>query len=423
MKRIRKTLAVIIVLALAIIPAGCTSREASGDGGGSGFTDPKAAATSQQSETAKNAVTTQVKDITQAPATSATDNAAAKSPLKIETELKPIKDVYKDDFLIGTAVSMENMTGIRYELLKMHFNAAAAENDMKPSALQPAKGKFDFSEADILVDKVLASGMQMYGHTLVCDQHTPAWMNTDAKGNPLGREEALDNMKAHIKTVIEHFGNKVMSWDVVNDSMSVHPTHPQDWKKSLRPAPWLAAIGDDYVEQAFLSAREALDAHPDWDIKLYYNDCGMDNQNKALAVYNMVKEINDNYRKTHPGKLLIDGIGMESHYNLDTDPVKVDKSLERFKSLGVEISISELDIQATSNGCYIWESGNSQAIRYSDLFFVFKSHAKDIRRISFWGTDDNTSWMNASSVMLFNESLQARPAYYGVTEQLWGFYQ
>ncbi len=429
MKRMRKMLAVTVILAFAIIQASCTGREA---------TTPQSADTAETVQSEETAETVQTEGIAktaetekpemstvtiQASDTATADTAATTSPMKIETELKPIKDIYKDDFLIGAAISMDNLTGIRYELLKMHFNVVTAENDMKPSSLQPTKGMFDFSAADMLVDKVLASGMQMYGHTLVWDRQTPAWMNTDTKGNPLGREEALDNLKTHIQTVMEHFGNKVISWDVVNDSMNAHPSHPQDWKASLHPTPWLAAIGDDYVEQAFLAAREVLDSHPDWDIKLYYNDCGLDNQNKALAVYNMVKEINDSYQKTHPGKLLIDGIGMQSHYNLDTDPVKVDKSLDMFKSLGVEISISELDIQAISNGRYVWESGNSQAIRYSDLFFVFKSHAKDIKRITFWGTDDHTSWMNASSVMLFNESLRARPAYYGVTEQLWGFYQ
>ena len=51
---------------------------------------------------------------------------------------------------------------------------------MKPNMLQSVKGKFDFSGADMLVNKVLATGMKMYGYTLVWAQQTPAWMNTDA---------------------------------------------------------------------------------------------------------------------------------------------------------------------------------------------------------------------------------------------------
>ncbi len=415
MKRMRKTLAVMVILALAFIPAGCAGGESGVDEGKPGATTLPAATTAQKAKTSEDTVTTQT--------FTAAVTTTAESNVKIETELKPMKEVYKDDFLIGTAISMNDLTGDRYDLLKMHFNVTTAENEMKPIVLQPEKGKFDFSGADAIMDKVLASGMQMYGHTLVLDKQTPAWMNKDTKGNPLGREEALENMRTHIKTVMEHFGNKVISWDVVNDAMSVHPTDPQDWKVSLHPSPWLNAIGEDYVEQAFLAAREVLDTHSDWDIKLYYNDYGVDNQNKALAVYNMVKEINENYQKKHPGKLLIDGIGMEGHFNLDTEPLKVEKSLERFISLGVEISISELDLQAISqqrksSGSFIWETGNQGAYRWSDLFSVFRAHAVNIRRITFWGMADGETWMTVSSVLLFNKRLQARAAYFGVTDQL-----
>jgi Beta-1,4-xylanase len=410
MERIRKTLAVMIVLILAFVTAGCTSIKSGVDGSKHGVTTTPAVTTAQKAKAAQE---------TSSLIMTTVDPPTVKK--KIEKDLKPIKEVYKDDFLIGTAISTKDLTGDRYDLLKMHFNVTTAENEMKPIALQPEKGKFDFSGADTIMDKVLASGMQMYGHTLVLDKQTPAWMNKDTKGNPLGRKEALGNMRTHIKTVMEHFGNKVISWDVVNDAMSDHPTHPQDWKASLHPSPWLDAIGEDYVEQAFLAAREVLDAHSDWDIKLYYNDYNVDNQNKALAVYNMVKEINKNYQKKHPGKLLIDGIGMEGHFNLDTNPEKVEKSLERFISLGVEISISELDSQAISmqrSGQYIWETGTQGAFRWADLFNVFRAHAKNIKRISFWGMADGESWMTMSSVLLFNEKLQARGAYFGVTDQL-----
>ncbi len=337
--------------------------------------------------------------------------------LKIQTDIKPIKDVYKDHFLIGTAVSAKNMQGARLELLKMHFNAATAENAMKPSALQPMKGNFSFAGADIIVDKILELGMKMHGHTLVWHQSSPAWMNTDDTGKSLKREEALANLRSHIQTVVEHFGNRVISWDVVNEAISDDPADPGDWKASLRPTPWLAAIGDDYVEQAFLAAREVLDAHPEWDVKLYYNDYSMDNQGKALAVYNMIKTINENYGKTHPGKLLIDGMGMQGHYSLSTDPENVRTSMERFISLGLEISISELDVRASRGDGKLDEDYlDAQALQYARLFSVFKAKAAHIRRVTFWGLDDSQSWLNAQRPLLFDERLTAKPAYYGVIE-------
>ncbi|WP_051571552.1 endo-1,4-beta-xylanase [Ruminiclostridium cellobioparum] len=342
-------------------------------------------------------------------------------PIEIQKDIAPIKDVYKDDFLIGTAISGEDLSGVRLELLKMHNNSATAGNDMKPGNLQPTKGNYTFAAADTMVDKVLSEGMKMHGHVLVWHNQTGEWMNTatDGSGNkvPLPREEALQNMTTHIKTVVEHFGNKVISWDVVNEAMGDNPPNPSDWRSSLRnDSMWEKAIGPDYVEKAFLAAREVLDAHPDWNIKLYYNDYNEDNQKKSQAIYNMVKEINDKYAENHPGKLLIDGIGMQAHYNIKTNPVNVELSLERFISLGVEVSITELDITAGENSQLSEKLAEAQGYLYAQLFKIFKAHAADIERVTIWGMDDGTSWRSSQNPLLFDRNLQAKLAYYGVVD-------
>jgi len=341
-------------------------------------------------------------------------------PIAIQKDLVPIKDAYQNEFLIGNAISAEDLDGVRLELLNMHHNVATTGNAMKPDALQPTKGNFTFAAADALVDKVLAEGMQMHGHVLVWHQQSPPWMNTatDEQSNtvPLGRDEALDNLRTHIETVVDHFGDRVLSWDVVNEAMSDNPPNPSDWEASLRKSAWYNAIGPDYVEQAFLAAREVLDAHPEWDIKLYYNDYNEDNQNKAQAIYNMVKAINDKYALDNPGKLLIDGVGMQGHYNVNTNPENVRLSLEKFISLGVEISITELDIQAGSNFELSEKLANAQGYLYAQLFNLFKEHAANIARVTFWGMDDGTSWRAENNPLLFDKNLQAKPAYFGVID-------
>ena len=334
----------------------------------------------------------------------------------IQTELPGIKEVYKDYFLIGNAIALEDTYGKRLELLKKHHNVATAGNAMKPDALQPQKGKFNFSTADKMVDKMLAEGLKMHGHTLVWHQQSPQWMNQSAKDVYLNREEALENLRTHIKTVVEHFGDKVISWDVVNEAMSDNPSNPENWKAALRKSPWYHAIGDDYVEQAFLAAREVLDEHPEWDIKLYYNDYNLDNQNKSKAVYSMVRELNEKYQKDHPGKLLIDGVGMQAHYTVNTNPNNVKLSLERFISLGVEVSITELDIQAGNNYKLSEKEAAQQGYLYAQLFEIFREHADNIARVTFWGMDDGTSWRAPTNPTLFDKYLQAKPAFYGVID-------
>lgn len=349
-----------------------------------------------------------------------TFESTGSGPVSIQKDLTPIKEAYKNDFLIGNAISGEDLQGVRLDLLKLHNSIATAGNAMKPDALQPTKGNFTFTAADAMVNQVLDAGLKMHGHVLVWHQQSPAWLNTttDAQGNtiPLSRDKALTNLQTHIQTVMEHFGSKVISWDVVNEAMNDNPSNPSDYKASLRKAPWYQAIGSDYVEQAFLAARAVLDAHPDWNIKLYYNDYNEDNQNKAAAIYNMVKDINDRYAQSHSGKLLIDGIGMQAHYSISTNPDNVKLSLEKFISLGATVSITELDIQAGSNNTLTDKQATAQGYLYAQLFKLFKSHAANIERVTFWGMDDNTSWRASANPCLFDKNLQAKPAYYGVID-------
>ncbi|WP_339269594.1 endo-1,4-beta-xylanase [Paenibacillus sp. FSL R5-0470] len=340
--------------------------------------------------------------------------------IEIEKDLAPIKDTYKNDFLIGNAISGGDLDGLRLDLLKMHHNIVTAENAMKPDQAYSSPGVFDFTAQDKLVDKILSEGLKLHGHVLVWHAQTPDWLNTttDVNNNksPLSREEALQNLRTHIKTVMEHFGDKVISWDVVNEAMNDNPSNPTDWKAALRTAPWKSAIGTDYVEQAFLAAREVLDSHPEWNIKLYYNDYNDDNQNKAQAIYSMVKEINDKYALEHPGKLLVDGIGMQAHYNINTNPENVKLSLEKFISLGVEVSITELDIMAGSDSKLTEQQANAQGYLYAQLFKIYKDHAKNISRVTFWGLNDGTSWRSENNPLPFDANLQAKPAYYGVID-------
>ena len=337
----------------------------------------------------------------------------------VQQDLKSIRDVYADDFLIGTAVSAKDFGGARFELLKKHFHVVTAENAMKPGELQPTKGVFNFGAADGLIEKSLAAGLSVHGHVLVWHQQSPDWMNTSGIGDAkvaLGREEALENLKTHIATVMEHFGDNVISWDVVNEAMNDNPSNPGDWKGALRQSQWYQAIGEDYVEQAFLAARAVLDAHPDWDVKLYYNDYNLDNQNKAAATYAMVKELNETYAAKHAGQMLIDGVGMQGHYTVNTNPANVALSLERFLSLGVEVSITELDIQAGSNHELSDKLAVAQGYQYAQLFKLFRDNADRIARVTLWGMDDGNSWRAEGNPLVFDKDLQAKKAFDGVID-------
>jgi endo-1,4-beta-xylanase len=313
-----------------------------------------------------------------------------------------LRDAYKNKFLIGNIMPRSTLDDARFELLTTQYNIATAENAMKPQYLQSLKGKFSFDEADALVERVLAAGMKMHGHTLIWHSQSPGWINYAG----IKRDEAIENLEAHVKNVVAHFRGRVISWDVVNEAIADNPPYLADWKPALRSCAWLAAIGPDYIEIAFKAARET-----DPDAKLYYNDYSLDNQVKALAVYNMVKDINERNPNVG-GRPLIDGIGMQAHYSVNTNVDFVKQSLEKFISLGVEVSITELDVQAGTGSKLTDSQAVAQALIIAKLFQVFKENAAHISRVTFWGLDDSTSWKAATSPTLFDKSFNAKPAFY-----------
>ncbi|MDR0878396.1 MAG: endo-1,4-beta-xylanase [Treponema sp.] len=330
--------------------------------------------------------------------------------------LTPLHSRYTGQFLLGNIISPLDLNTVRFNLLKRHFNTVTAENAMKPDAIQYQRGQFTYP--DTMVNAVLEAGMQMHGHTLVWHSQTPLWMNTG-----VSREQAITNMTNHITQVLTNFQGKVVSWDVVNEAMRNDASPSTDWRLSLRknenPAQsensrWNQIIGDEYIELAFKAARDADPA-----AKLYYNDynLNMSNPNKAYAVYRMVKDINERC-PAYGGRKLIDGIGMQSHHHLNTDPATVEESIQLFASLGVEIAISELDIQAVFYGSpyssFTEDAAKAQAQKYAALFIIFKKYAANISRVTFWGIDDATSWRKESFPVLFDKQYKAKPAFYAV---------
>jgi endo-1,4-beta-xylanase len=332
-----------------------------------------------------------------------------------------LKDVYKDYFLIGATSVNARMSGDKLEIIKYHFNSFTPENEMKPESVQRVKGSFMFANLDLQLKKV--PDLALVGHTLAWHSQSPSWMW--GAPSPLPPEAAKANMEAHMRAVLERYGQYLYSIDVVNEAMADGKNDP-DWRKNLRTNEgWYRALGQEWVEYAFLKAAEIVDSKG-WNVKLYYNDYNLDYADKARAVYNMVKEINRKYAGRRPNrKPLIEGIGMQGHYNENTNPVNVENSIKLFSTLpGVSISITELDVTYSNTGGLTERQSRLQAIKYAQLFDVFKRYAAGpgngrrgrIERVTFWGTNDGDSWRGVSFPLLFDRYLRAKEAFKAVLD-------
>ena len=127
----------------------------------------------------------------------------------VNTELTPLKDVYKDYFLIGAARSSDvgEASQVEDDMIKYHFDIVTAGNAMKPNALENTKGRFTWDTADYIVNKSLENGVKVHGHVLCWHEQSPDWLNYEG----ITREEALENLRTYIFDVMGHYKGQCLS--------------------------------------------------------------------------------------------------------------------------------------------------------------------------------------------------------------------
>ena len=317
---------------------------------------------------------------------------------------------------IGTAISLykndlTDSTLPETEAVGFQFNMLVAENEMKPEAFGGKNGSFYFGTANKIVNFAVRKKMVMRGHCLVWNQQSPDWISSDGgKTNDKNwtREEALKIMKDHITNVMQQYKGKVREWDVVNecldDNQSAVRTNPEAYELK-KNCVWQQAIGDDYVDSAFVYAHQT-----DPDAVLYLNDYGVEFQGKAktAAFYNLA------VRMKNAG-IPIDGVGLQCHFSIgDVDSVMLDNTIRRFEEAGLLCIITELDmgIPDTSE-----KNLEEQARSYRVITDIMLNH-DNCPSMVIWGLKDNNSWRESSSPLLFTAQLDKKPAYYAVRSAL-----
>ncbi len=286
-------------------------------------------------------------------------------------------EVYRDYFPIGAAVN-NRVLRTHGELLKKHFNSLTAENETKPFLTQPKEGVFTFDMGDEIASFAKANNMLFRGHTLVWHNCTSEWFFEN-----LTRENGFDRIKTHIEAVMKHF-NSAYLWDVVNECIN-----DSDEGGVFRSSPWFNALGSDFLEFSFKTARSVNPS-----TKLFYNDYNETNKIKRERIYEVIKELNKKEK-------LVDGFGMQGHWsNFHPTLSEIEESIELYASLDIEIQITELDVSLFefSDRSHIdaptAEMLERQAEVYDDIFKIFRKYKKYITGVTFWGVSDETSWLS-----------------------------
>ena len=290
------------------------------------------------------------------------------------------------------------------------FNMMVCENEMKMDALQPSKGSFSFGGADNLVSLAQQNDMAIRGHCLVWHSQVPGWLSSDGKKNDKNwtREQALEIMKNHITKVMQHYKGKVREWDVVNECLADDQTTVRSNPNSYdlrQQSVWQRAIGDDYIDSAFVYAHRA-----DPDAILYLNDYGVELQGKAksLAFYNLAVSLKEKGIPIH-------GVGLQCHFSIgEVDGVKLNRTIKRFAEAGLLCIITELDMGIPSTTAANKEEQARMYRMITDI--VLKND--NCPSMVVWGIKDNDSWRSASNPLLYDSGMGKKPAWYGVRSAL-----
>ncbi|MEU8893171.1 endo-1,4-beta-xylanase [Streptomyces sp. NPDC048442] len=284
----------------------------------------------------------------------------------------------------GTAIASGRLGDPAYTTIAgREFNSVTPENEMKIDATEPQRGQFNFTAGDRVHNWAVQNGKQVRGHTLAWHSQQPGWMQS------LSGSTLRQAMTQHINGVMTHYKGKIAQWDVVNEAFA-------DGSSGARRDSNLQRTGNDWIEAAFRTARAADPA-----AKLCYNDYNVENWTwaKTQAMYAMVKDFKQR-------GVPIDCVGFQSHFNSDSPyHSNFRTTLQSFAALGVDVAVTELDIQGASATTYAQVTNDCLAV-------------SRCLGITVWGVRDTDSWRPEHSPLLFDGNGSKKPAYTSVLNAL-----
>ncbi len=283
----------------------------------------------------------------------------------------------------GTAIAAGRLGDSTYtSIASREFSMITAENEMKMDATEPSQNQFSFTNGDRILNWAVSNGKRVRGHTLAWHGQQPGWMQ-NMSGTAL--RNALLN---HVTQVATHYRGKVYAWDVVNEAFA------DDGRGSRRDSN-LQRTGNDWIEAAFRAARAA-----DPGAKLCYNDYNTDGINaKSTGVYSMVRDFKAR-------GVPIDCVGFQAHLGTSL-PGDFQANLQRFADLGVDVQLTELDIQQGSNQANMYAAVTNACLAVSRC-----------TGITVWGVRDSDSWRTGANPLLFDASGNKKAAYTSVLNAL-----
>ena len=304
------------------------------------------------------------------------------------------------DIELGVAVAINPLVHDREyrSVITENYTSVTAENTMKWEHVQPQRHRFDWSGPDTVVGFAESNDLNIRGHTLLWHNQLPSWL---AQGS-WSRDELRQVMREHLRALLGRYRGDISAWDVINEPF-------EDTTPHLRENLWYRVLGPDYIAEALSMAHEF-----DPEAKLYINEFGIEGGgDKTDALYALVQDL---LRRDVP----LHGIGFQGHFVHGNVPEDLADHMRRFTDLGLEVSVTELDIR-------IPEPPREDALEeQADEYRRVVEACLDVPRcvnVTVWGVSDQHSWVpewfpGYTDALPFDEDYDPKPALSGMAEAL-----
>ena len=216
------------------------------------------------------------------------------------------------------------------------------------------------------------------------------------------------------------YRGRVQSWDVVNEAILPSDNQPNGLRKSF----WYDAVGPDYIELAYRTARDA-DPHA----KLAYNDYSVEYDDDEQAERR--RQILALLRRMQQNKVPLDAVGIQSHIKA-ASPYSIGQGLSDYmnaiRGMGLEIYLTELDVNeddVQSND--IGERDKAVADTYRNFLRVALANPS-VKLLLTWGVSDRRTWLNDGPThhrkqpnrpqrsLLFDPQYRPAPAFFAMRD-------
>ncbi|MCR5869617.1 MULTISPECIES: endo-1,4-beta-xylanase [unclassified Sphingomonas] len=272
-------------------------------------------------------------------------------------------------------------------LLERDCQVLVPENEMKWEYQSSAENVYDWTRADQMLAYAESKGMEMRGHCFLwyIQERFPAWLRSYPMGaDPRATAERL--VRTHVQNTARHFGNRIKSWDVINEA--VDPA-----TGNVRTNILHNAVGGDtsILDLAFRTARAELPT-----AELVYNDY-MDwgsttHRNGVLALL-------QGFRTRG---VPVDALGIQSHIGFYSSGTAQDIAnaqipamrsfLDAVVALGYKLIITEFDVNDRNRTGTVAQRDEDVAVygrAWLDLLFSYPQ----LKDVLVWGMNDKYSWL------------------------------